>query len=183
MRDLTDQEKLGRENVIARRVGTDKHARTLILGAHLDSVPGSPGADDDASGIAGLLEIARAFSGVRTRNTLELVAFALEEEGLWGSAAHARTAREQGRAIFSLEMIGYFRDEPQTNYPLEALNLLYPSRGDFIAVGQVSSLARAAREVGDARGGPLDVRSISAALRAGSRSPTTPATGRPASPP
>lgn len=84
----------------------------VVVGAHYDSVPGSPGADDNASGVAALLEIAHALvlQAPRESHRVQLVAFDQEEAGLLGSAAHCRAlrrARADVRAMLSLEMLGY----------------------------------------------------------------------------
>jgi hypothetical protein len=107
----------------------------IVVGAHYDTVPGSPGADDNASGVAVLLELAAMKIPVR------FVAFANEEmpyfqSGEMGSMAWARRARERGeriRAMYSLEMLGYYRDAPGSQRYPPPLGLLYPDRADFIA--------------------------------------------------
>lgn len=111
----------------------------IVVGAHYDTVPGSPGADDNASGVAVLLELAAL---ARSRALpVRFVAFANEEVPYFpgpemGSFASAKRARERGeriRAMFSLEMLGYFRDAPGSQrYPFP-LGFFYPDRGDFIA--------------------------------------------------
>lgn len=112
----------------------------VIIGAHYDTAM-NPGADDNASGVAGVLELSRAFSNRSPDRTLRFVAFVNEEppfyrvEGKMGSWVYARRSRErdeQIEAMVSLEMIGYFSDrEGSQNYPFP-LSMLYPSRGDFI---------------------------------------------------
>ncbi len=101
------------ENVIARLEGVRTPERVFVVGAHFDTVPGSPGADDNASGIAGMLEIARVLADSRPASSVEFVAFALEELGLIGSRQYAQRARANGVDIIgmiSLEMIGYTCD-------------------------------------------------------------------------
>jgi Zn-dependent M28 family amino/carboxypeptidase len=107
-------------------------AGDIVVGAHYDTVPGSPGADDNASGVAVLIELARMVTGVR------FVAFANEELPYshtpeMGSFAYARERGRGVRAMFSLEMLGYYRDEPGSQRYPAPLNLLYPDRGNFIA--------------------------------------------------
>ncbi len=113
----------------------------LVVGAHYDTFGGfepNPGADDDASGIAGLLELARLLDGRRLIFRVELVAYANEEPPWFGSpwmgsAVHARSLKGQDmRGMICLEMIGYFTEtQPAPNL---LFRLLYPKRGDFIVV-------------------------------------------------
>ena len=112
----------------------------VIIGAHYDAFDELPGADDNASGVAGLLELARLLQANPPPVPVELVAFTLEEPPFFasqnmGSAQHAGALDKPVRLMISLEMIGYFSSEPDTqHYPLAALSWLYPSTGDFIAV-------------------------------------------------
>jgi len=108
---------------------------SIVVGAHYDTVPGSPGADDNASGVAVLIELAAMKLPVR------FVAFANEEMPYFlgpemGSWMWARRARERGDtllAMFSLEMLGYYSDVPGSQaYPFP-LSFFYPDRADFIA--------------------------------------------------
>lgn len=133
----------------------------VIAGAHYDTVLESPGADDNASGVAALLELARslparlarvepahASSLPRTRRGLRLVAFA-DEEGpyeLMGSHFYAQQLVRSGQrvaAMLSIEMIGFYRDEPGSqSYPIAPLAWIYPERANFIAfVGNSRSRA------------------------------------------
>ncbi len=116
----------------------------LLLGAHYDAVPHTPGADDNASGVAALIELARLFAQQPAYYPVRLVAFDLEEYGMVGSTAYAQELRQQGeslRLMLSLEMLGYADATPGSQrYPL-GLEALYPDRGDFIAlVGEVDSM-------------------------------------------
>ena len=120
----------------------------VVIGAHYDTHGDTPGADDNASGIAGLLELARLLGRTTQARPIELVAYALEEPPYFrtehmGSAWHARSLRAANQEVafmLSLEMIGFFSDEPGSqNYPVPAMSLLYSDRGDFIAlVGKLS---------------------------------------------
>lgn len=119
----------------------------IIVGAHYDSYREYPAADDNASGVAGLIELARLLSRTNLPLQVDLVAYTLEEPPYFGSAhmgsvMHAQSLREAGvkvRAMLSLEMIGYFSDAPDSqSFPVSLLRAFYPSRGNFIAV--VSSL-------------------------------------------
>ena len=121
----------------------------VVIGAHYDTHGDTPGADDNASGIAGLLELARLLGRTTQARPIELVAYALEEPPYFrtehmGSAWHARSLRAANQEVafmLSLEMIGFFSDEPGSqNYPVPAMSLLYSDRGDFIAlVGKLSN--------------------------------------------
>jgi hypothetical protein len=128
-------------NVIAH-FGPESEER-IIVGAHYDTAGPLPGADDNASGVAGLLELARLLALQPPPLRVELVAFSLEEPPYFrttamGSSVHATSLRQQKvrvRAMFSLEMIGCFLDAPNTqHFPVGALSAFYPSTGNFIAV-------------------------------------------------
>lgn len=114
----------------------------FVLGAHLDSHAHTPGADDNASAVAALLEVCRVLgeeisSGLQTAVNAEIVIFDLEEMGILGGAFHAETCRRAGiclRGMVSLEMLGYCSHEPGSQQFPEVLQGLYPDVGDFIAV-------------------------------------------------
>jgi Zn-dependent M28 family amino/carboxypeptidase len=125
----------------------------VIVGAHYDVCGNTPGADDNASGVSGLLELSRLITQhyPKERPPLELVAYTLEEppafgSSFMGSAVHARSLKERVRNVdhmVCLESIGYYTEKEQSQrYPLKAMSLLYPNRGNFIAVvGNFSSKA------------------------------------------
>lgn len=158
-------------NVIAR-FGPEEGER-LIIGAHYDAVRGTPGADDNASGVAGLLELAGLLGAEPPPIRVDLVAFTLEEPPHFrtesmGSAVHARALKKAGvrvRAMLSLEMLGTYSDAPDSqDYPLDVLRLRYPDTGNFIGVvgipgdgGLTDTVARAMRA-----GSPLPVESLNA---------------------
>lgn len=127
-------------NVVAERRGTDLASEIVVLGAHYDTVPDCPGADDNASGIAGLLELARLFASKSPRRTMRFVAFANEEHsgGKWeemGSYHHAKASSERGDRIvgmLSLEMLGFFSDEENSQHYPFPFNAFYPDKGNFI---------------------------------------------------
>jgi hypothetical protein len=122
-------------NVIGEKKGEISPEKVIILGAHYDSVPGSPGADDNASAVAVLLEVARYVSTVNSRCTVRFIAFALEEYGYVGSTVHAKKAKKEGTKIegmISLEMVGF--TAPTQNYPSTINSKYYPSVGDFIGI-------------------------------------------------
>jgi hypothetical protein len=113
----------------------------VIVGAHYDTVPGSPGADDNASAVAALLELARwigpRLQGVRLAARLQLAAYDLEEYGLLGSDAHCQEVRRAGlplRGMVSLEMLGYIDRRPGSQRLPAHLAGLYPDVADFIGV-------------------------------------------------
>ena len=144
--DLNFGETLTGINLVATRPSTDsddppaKPLPRLCVGAHLDSRPDTPGADDNASAVATLLEIARLLSEdfpTDAQLELELVAFDLEENGMLGGREHARLAREAGtdlRGMISLEMLGYCDHRPNSQQLPRSLAGLYPDTGDFIAI-------------------------------------------------
>lgn len=125
---------------------TDPSIPRVVVGAHYDAFKHYPGADDNASGVAGILELARLLSQVDPANfthPVELIFWPLEEPPYFrtdqmGSAVHAAHLRENKipvRLMISLEMIGYFSDEKGSqSYPSHLLHLYYPNRGNFIAV-------------------------------------------------
>jgi hypothetical protein len=123
----------------------------VVIGAHYDSVFGSPGANDNGSGAAATLALARRFASAKPKRTLRFVAFVNEEppyflSGEMGSLAYARRCKERGdkiSAMISLETIGYFSDAPNSQtYPSPGLGLFYPNVGNFIGfVSNVKSRA------------------------------------------
>ena len=129
-------------NIIAEIAPSLPNAPLFILGAHYDSVHGSPGADDNASGVAALLEIARVFHEKLTaqasrRVRIQFVAFTLEEEGILGSAHYAAELvkrRVPIEGMVSLEMLGYKSDAPHSQQLPPGLEHLYPHVGNFIGV-------------------------------------------------
>ncbi len=129
------------ENVEAEVRGSRRPDDIIVIGAHYDSVQGSPGANDNASGVAAMLALARAFAKATPACTLRFIAFANEEPPLFqteymGSRVYAKRSRERGERIalmLSLETIGYYSDEPGSQHLLFPLNLIYPSTGNFIA--------------------------------------------------
>ncbi|MFN3565020.1 MAG: M20/M25/M40 family metallo-hydrolase [Burkholderiaceae bacterium] len=142
-------------NLEATLPGGARKSEIVLAGAHYDTVPGSPGADDNASGVAALVEIARALRDARCERTVKLVAFVNEEPpffywGEMGSRVYARAARARGddiRVMLSLEMLGCYSDAPGSQRYPPPLGLFYPRAGNFI--GFVSNLRsrRALREV------------------------------------
>lgn len=125
-------------NWILQIPGSNSNRPAVVVGAHYDTVPGCPGADDNASGLAVLLELAQHFTLHPPKSSLYLVAFDLEEYGLAGSRAYANRLKQQKtrlRLMLSLEMLGYCDSTPGSQrYPARFLEALYPDRGDFIAL-------------------------------------------------
>jgi Zn-dependent M28 family amino/carboxypeptidase len=136
-------------NIIGEVRGTGGSDEILVIGAHYDTVVGSPGADDNASAVAGMLELARLTAQNPMPLTVKFVAFNLEEPPVFmssrmGSLIYAESLKKDGvkvRGMVSLEMIGYYTDEPHSQfYPLPGFRLIYPDRGNFIAfVGNIAS--------------------------------------------
>lgn len=142
-------------NLEVVRLGTDPALPCIVLGAHYDTVRGTPGADDNASGVAALIELVRALVPGSLRRprarTLRLVAFANEEAPFFdtpecGSLVYARALKAAGervRVMLSLEMLGFFSDHPGSQHYPPLLSPFYPDRGNFI--GLVSNLGSRAR--------------------------------------
>jgi Zn-dependent M28 family amino/carboxypeptidase len=132
-------------NLMAEMRGTLPEAGILILGAHYDTVEVSPGADDNASAVAVMLEVARLLRGRQFRRTVRFVAFACEEPphfytGDMGSQVYARECRQRGDHIVGmlcLEMVGCFTDQPGTQQMPRGIPRLFrwafPRRGNFLA--------------------------------------------------
>ena len=153
------------ENIIARKRGVRSSGR-IIVGAHFDSVPGSPGADDNASGVAVLLELARILNDRKWNHTVEFIGFHMEEWYMVGSKAYVEKL-EQGKVnvrgmvqppvyrpgrpiplseekqvvgMVSLEMVGFTSEERGSQKMPPGFGFFYPSTGNFIGiVGNVRS--------------------------------------------
>ena len=130
------------ENLEVCRIGKTKPEEIILVGAHYDTVRGTPGADDNASGIAALLELTRMFATAETARTLRFVAFVNEEPPFFfwsqmGSGVYAEAAKTRGeniRLMISLEMLGAYNEQPGSqSYPL-LLRHFYPGRANFIAM-------------------------------------------------
>jgi len=137
-------------NIEVEVKGAALASEIIVVGAHYDSVVGAVGANDNGSGVAAVLELARLFREAKPARTLRLVAFVDEEPPFFktnqmGSRVYARRSKERGEniaAMFSLETIGYYSDRPRSQrYPFP-LGFFYPSTGNFIAfVSNLSSRA------------------------------------------
>ncbi len=128
-------------NIEVEISGNVKANEIVIVGAHYDTVFDCPGANDNASGVAALLALARAFSGKEISRSLRFVAFVNEEppffqSGMMGSMVYAKRCRERCEkivAMLSLETIGYYSEQPGSQrYPFP-VGFFYPSTGNFVA--------------------------------------------------
>ncbi|MFB3887839.1 MAG: M20/M25/M40 family metallo-hydrolase, partial [Thermodesulfobacteriota bacterium] len=123
------------KNIVAEKMGFGSSDHIFILGAHYDTVPGSPGADDNASGVALLLEVARNIQKVNLISTVRLIAFSLEECGYIGSTDYVNRAKRAGEKIIgmiSLETVGF--THPKQSYPSSLNPKYYPNVGDFVGI-------------------------------------------------
>ena len=153
-------------NIIAR-LSSQGSGSLIILGAHVDSVQGTPGADDNASGVAVLLEAARLLARTKVRAQVLICAFNLEELNMIGSSYFASKLKLAGakvEAMISLEMVGYTDSRPGSQkYPL-GLKAFYPDRGDFIGVignwNSAGLLRKFSRQMRQVRGLPVETLSV-----------------------
>jgi Zn-dependent M28 family amino/carboxypeptidase len=149
-------------NVVARKRGRAHGKSTaIVIGAHYDTVPGSPGADDNASGVAALLELGRLLGQVETRSDIVLVALDAEEIGIFGARALAADLNKETWPSFALifESIGFFVDSPATQTLPPYIGYLYPGQvarmrrrrfaGDWALVMFRRDSAAAARSFGE----------------------------------
>lgn len=142
-----DSEGITVHNLEVEVQGASSPEEIIVVGAHYDSVQGGPGANDNASGIAALLEIARLLDGKAPARTLRLVAFVNEEQPFsggpeMGSRVYAERSRQRGERIngmLSLETIGYYSDRPGSQHYPFPFSYFYPDTGNFI--GFVSNLS------------------------------------------
>lgn len=148
-------------NVEVELRGDAQPSSIVVVGAHYDSAQGTPGADDNGSGVVALLALARHFARTTHPKTLRFVFFVNEEPPFFwgpdmGSVRYARRSRERNediRAMFALETLGHFDDaEGSQRYPFP-MSAFYPDRGDFVAfVGNTDSRELVRRSVGTFRG-------------------------------
>jgi Zn-dependent M28 family amino/carboxypeptidase len=141
------------KNVVARF--NPQAAKKLVVGAHYDVCGNQEGADDNASGVVGLLELARLLKGKILDKCIELVAYTLEEPPFFrteymGSFIHAQSLKDSHADVIgmvSLEMIGYFNEAKHTqDYPIGFLKLFYGSKGNYITVVNKFSKGKGARK-------------------------------------
>ena len=135
-------------NLEVERLGTEKPQEIIVIGGHYDSAFTSPGANDNGTGVAATLELAKIFAQKSPQRTIRFVEFVNEEPPFFwtkdmGSLVYAQQAHENGEniiAMFSLETMGYFSEASGSqNYP-HPLNLIYPDQGNFIGfIGNLNS--------------------------------------------
>jgi hypothetical protein len=129
-------------NLVTENRGSARPEELLVVGAHYDSVIGSPGANDNATGVAVLLELSRALRAHAFPRTIRFVAFVNEEPPYFhteamGSRVHARRARQRGEkiaAMISLETLGYYTSRPGSQQYPPPFGFFYPDTGNFLAV-------------------------------------------------
>ncbi len=139
-------------NLVAELPGTSRKDEIVVLGAHYDTVDSTPGADDNASAVAVLIEAARLMRHLKPKRTVRFVSFPCEEPphfhtGNMGSQVYARRCRERGdqiRGMLCLEMVGYYSNVPKSQVVPPSiphfLHPVFPKRGDFLAaVGNLRS--------------------------------------------
>jgi Zn-dependent M28 family amino/carboxypeptidase len=137
-KEIVPFEGMQSHNILGYKEGSDSSDEYFVLGAHYDTVEGSPGADDNASAVAGLLDIARLLQPEPLRKSILFAGFTLEEYGFVGSGHFAKKARKNDDLIsgmISLEMLGYRCSDPGSQkYPPYVDANKYPDKGDFIAI-------------------------------------------------
>jgi Zn-dependent M28 family amino/carboxypeptidase len=130
------------ESTLINSFGTS-NSELVVIGAHYDACGMQEGADDNASGVVGLMEIARQLKGKQFSHPIELVAYTLEEPPYFrtenmGSYVHAKSLADSKKPVYgmvSLEMIGYFKDEKKSQkYPIGLMRLFYGSKGNYITL-------------------------------------------------
>lgn len=136
-------------NIVVTIAGKEHAKETVLIGSHYDTYAASPGADDNASGVALLLELCRFMKSDPLRRTIQFVFFTLEEPPVFrsefmGSAVYAKRAREKGQnivAMLCLDMVGYYSDRKgEQGFLLPFMSFFYPTTPNFLAiVGNLSS--------------------------------------------
>jgi Zn-dependent M28 family amino/carboxypeptidase len=148
------------KNIEVEITGHSLPEEIVVIGAHYDSVPGSPGANDNATGTAAVLELARLLVNRRLARTVRFVAFANEEAPFFqsaqmGSRVYARRTRERGEkivAMLSIETIGYYSDEEGSQQYPSPFGLFYPDTANFIGfIANLSSRELVRRSIASFR--------------------------------
>ncbi len=129
-------------NIVVEITGGARASEIVVIGAHYDAVGDCPGANDNGSGVAAMLEIASALAKEKFARTIRFVAFTNEEPPFFrsddmGSYRYAKACKERGDnivAMLSLETIGYYSDKPGTQkFPVDQMSMIYPKEGNFLA--------------------------------------------------
>ena len=139
------------ENIVGEITGDRRAEEILVVGGHYDGVYGCPAANDNATGVAAMLALARRIANTQPARTLRFIGFVNEEPPFFqteqmGSLVYARSCKQKGEMIvgmLSLETMGYYTDEPKSQHYPFPFGLLYPSTGNFIAF------------IGNTRSGPF----------------------------
>ena len=148
-RQTYEVSKLPVSNIEGVLPGTSRGGESIVVGAHYDTVPGCPGANDNGTGVAAMLTLARRFAARHQPRTLRFVAFVNEEPPFFrtarmGSVVYANAARARGERIagmLSLETMGYYSEAPGSQQYPAPVGLMYPDTGNFI--GFVSNVRSA----------------------------------------
>ena len=175
-RQSYDVHRIRVSNVEAVAPAATDASEAVVVGAHYDTVTGCPGANDNATGVAAMLELARRLAGRSSRRTLRFVAFVNEEPPFFqtasmGSVVYANAARARGdriAAMIALETMGYYSDEPGSQQYPGTMRLLFPDKGDFIGfvanVGSARLLLQARRAFRARSAFPLQSAALPAAV-------------------
>lgn len=140
-------------NIYVDLPGKSLPKEVLIVSCHFDAAPESPGADDNATGVAALLELARVLQGLPMKRTVRLMFFNLEEIGLKGSVEYVRSGLPKDEKVVgmvSLEMLGYFSDEPGSQKsPIGKIEGVFdpPTVGDFVGIATIKSYSEFSRRL------------------------------------
>lgn len=161
-RQTYDAKGVESSNLEISRAGSTKPKEIILIGAHYDTVAGSPGANDNGSGVAAMLELSEQFANMETDRTVRFTAFVNEEppffnSSLRGSRVYAKMARKRGDKIIGaiiLECLGCYSDRPGSQGYPALVKMFYPDRGNFIAfVSNIRSRAWLRRVVASFKAG------------------------------
>jgi len=160
-------------NVVCR-LGSENKKPLVVIGAHYDVAGDTEGADDNASGVVGLLELVRILSNEKLHYPIEIVAYALEEQWpMMGSFTHANSLHDSKTPVFGMvafEMIGYFDDRANSqSYPNKALRFIYGTKGDYILLAKKIGAGKFARKfsAGFKKYATIETKSIEAPMKWG----------------
>jgi Zn-dependent M28 family amino/carboxypeptidase len=175
-RQTYDVSRVPVSNIETSLPGTSRAAEIVVLGAHYDTVSGSPGANDNGTGVAALLELSRRLARRPQPRTIRFVAFVNEEPPFFhteamGSVVNARAARARGDkivAMLSLETMGYYSDVKGCQQYPAPIALMYPDVGNFIGfvanIGSARMMLRARRAFKERTAFPLQSAAVPAAI-------------------